>query len=85
MKENSGGGTPFARRPRLGSAREVRREEARLYTEALNGERPAQDAARLANILELIRRSIETDVLEADIAALRAELAQRAAANGARG
>ena len=48
--------TPRLPRVQLDSLERVRREMARLYTEAKHGQRPAQDASRLANILALIGR-----------------------------
>ncbi|MBS0495799.1 MAG: hypothetical protein JSS31_18035 [Proteobacteria bacterium] len=57
-------------RLRLGTAEDVRRELARLYREAKAGQRDVSDSSRLANMLQILARLIETSDLEARIVAL---------------
>jgi hypothetical protein len=76
--------TPPRKRIRLGSARDVRREQARLYVEWRAGKLDSQEMTRAANTLELIRRSIDSDELESGLTALRAELERHEAAAGIR-
>jgi hypothetical protein len=63
------------RRFRLTSCRGVRRELAALYADARLGRVPTADASRLANILDVLRRTLEAGELEARLAALEAERA----------
>jgi hypothetical protein len=50
--------------PRLDSAARVRRELARLYGEARAGTLAVGDASKLANVLQILGRMIETGDLE---------------------
>ena len=50
--------------PRLDSAVRVRRELARLYGEARSGALAVGDASKLANVLQILGRMIETGDLE---------------------
>ena len=56
----------------LNTAFDVRKELQRVYTDARRGDLPTQDAGRLANILNIIRQTIETSDLEARIEQLEA-------------
>ena len=56
----------------LASAGDVARELARLYRQARAGQMEVQDASRLANILQILARVLETSDLEARIEALEA-------------
>jgi len=68
-----------SRRPGpLESLRDVRRELADLYRAARGGELPAQEASRLANVLDILRRAIADDEaagLSERLGRLEAELA----------
>lgn len=70
------GGTPIKAqtkrrtRVRLDSVTDARKEAARIYRAAINGDVKIEDASRLANILALIGRMIEGSDLEARLAAL---------------
>ena len=55
---------------RLESARDVRRELARLYRRSLRGELPAADASKLGSVLNHILTSVRVDELEARLVAL---------------
>jgi hypothetical protein len=57
-------GHPLRRRARLGSLQGVRREMARLYQLALDGELPADQASRMVYMLREIRCAIESETLE---------------------
>jgi hypothetical protein len=64
--EASGAAPPAPRlRLPLATAADVRRELARLYREGKAGQREAADVSRLANILAILGRLIETSDLEA--------------------
>lgn len=69
-------GVPAAPRPRLrlplNTAEDARRELARLYREAKTGGRDVSEASKLANMLAILARMIETGDLEARIEALEA-------------
>lgn len=69
-------GVPAAPRPRLrlplNTADDARRELARLYREAKSGGRDVSEASKLANMLAILARMIETGDLEARIEALEA-------------
>jgi hypothetical protein len=54
----------------LASAEDVRRELARLYRQARAGRLEVGDASRLANVLQILSRSIETSDLETRLTAL---------------
>lgn len=58
--------SPRQRLP-LKSAEDVRRELARLYREARGKRMDVADASRLANILQILGRLIETSDLEARV------------------
>lgn len=51
-------------RLKLATADDVRRELARLYREGRNGQRDVGDVSRLANVLQILSRCIETGDLE---------------------
>ena len=68
----SDGATPPRLRLPLASAGDVARELARLYRQARAGQMEVQDASRLANILQILARVLETSNLEARIEALEA-------------
>lgn len=57
-------------RLKLASAEDVRRELARLYRQARAGRLEVGDASRLANVLQILSRSIETSDLETRLTAL---------------
>lgn len=63
--------TPRLRLP-LATAADVRRELARLYREGKAGQREAADVSRLANILAILGRLIETSDLERRVDRLEA-------------
>lgn len=61
-------GTPPSRlRLKLSTAEDCRRELARLYREARVSQIDVADASRLANILQIMSRLIETSDLEARV------------------
>ena len=64
--------------PRLDSAIRVRRELARLYGEARAGTLAVGDASKLANVLQILGRMIETGDLEVRLE----ELERRAEVKG---
>lgn len=51
-------------RLKLVTAEDVRRELARLYREARSNQLEVSDASRLANVLQILARCIETGDLE---------------------
>lgn len=55
---------PARLRLKLATADDVRRELARLYREGKTGQRDVGDVSRLANVLGILSRAIETGVLE---------------------
>lgn len=57
-------------RIRLSTAADIRRELARLYREARAKRLDPQDATRMAYLLDVLRKAIETDVLRTRIEAL---------------
>lgn len=64
----NGDGPPSPRqRLPLRSAEDVRRELARLYRDARGKRMDVADASRLANILQILGRAIETSDLEARV------------------
>lgn len=75
-ESGAAGGVPAAPRPRLrlplNTADDARRELARLYREAKSGGRDVSEASKLANMLAILARMIETGDLEARIEALEA-------------
>lgn len=64
------GTPPPVRVGRLESARDVRKELARLYRRALRGEVAPSDASKLGSVLNHILTSVRVDELEARIVAL---------------
>ena len=62
--------TPPRLRLKLNSIDDVKAEMARLYREGKAGQRDVQDVSRLANVLALLARMIESGDLERRIAAL---------------
>ncbi|OOG57456.1 hypothetical protein [Polaromonas sp. C04] len=63
---------PVRLRLKLSSAEDVRRELARIYREGKTGARDVSDVSRLANVLQILARCIETGDLERRIEALEA-------------
>lgn len=63
---------PTRMRLPLKTAENVRAELARLYREGKAGKRPVADVSRLANVLQILGRLIETSDLEQRIEALEA-------------
>lgn len=57
-------------RLKLVTADDVRRELARIYREGKAGQRNVPDVSRLANVLQILSRCIETSDLESRIEAL---------------
>jgi hypothetical protein len=64
--------TPPPRLP-LDTMLRVRRELARVYREARAGKLDVADASKLANILQIMGRMIESSDFEARLAALEAK------------
>ena len=64
------GEDPPPRRARLDTMARVRRELARVYREARAGRLDVADASKLANILQVMGRMIETSEVEARLDAL---------------
>ena len=62
---NGLGEDPPPRRARLDTMARVRRELARVYREARAGALDVADASKLANILQIMGRMIETSEVEA--------------------
>ena len=61
-------------RLRLATVRDVRREAARLYTEARNGQLEPHVATRLAYLLQTIAGLIRDGEIEARLSALETQL-----------
>lgn len=57
-------------RLKLSTADDVRRELARIYREGRTGQRHVADVSRLANVLQILNRCIETSDLESRVEAL---------------
>ena len=57
-------------RLKLSTADDVRRELARLYRDGKSGQRDVADVSRLANVLNILSRCIETSDLERRIGEL---------------
>lgn len=68
-------GEPRLRLP-LRSAQDVRRELAKIYRDGKSGRRDVSDVSKLANILQILGRMIETGDWEARIEKLEAEAAK---------
>jgi hypothetical protein len=64
------GEDPPPRRARLDTMARVRRELARVYREARAGGLDVADASKLANILQIMGRMIETSEVETRLDAL---------------
>ena len=62
--------TPPRLRLKLSTATDVTRELARLYRSGKSGEIPVSDVSRLANVLQILGRLIETSDLEQRLEAL---------------
>jgi hypothetical protein len=62
--------SPARLRLRLATADDVRRELARIYREGKAGQRDIADVSRLANVLQILNRCIETSDLERRVADL---------------
>jgi len=58
---------PARLRLKLSTADDVRRELARIYREGKSGQRDVGDVSRLANVLMILNRCIESGDLEARI------------------
>lgn len=70
--------TPRTRRKvRLSNLADVRREFARLYRDAVNGEIDAKQARSLASVLYMLRSSFVADEMDQRMEALEAELKRR--------
>lgn len=61
---------PRRLRLKLATVSDVRREAARLYREGRSGQRPVADVSRLANVLQVIGKLIETGDFESRLLAL---------------
>ena len=70
---------------RLDTLPRVRRELARIYTQAREGERNVADASKLAHMLSLLGRLIEGAELEERIAKVEAALGGGKPATGRAG
>jgi len=66
-------GNRIPRTPRLSSTREVVRELARLYREGKHKHRDVGDVSRLANVLQILSKLMETGDLEQRIERLEQE------------
>lgn len=79
--DNTGddGQTPRRLRLPLSTAEDVTRELARLYREGKAGQRDVGDVSKLANVLALLARLIETSDLEKRLERLEAEHRRNAA------
>ena len=60
-------------RLKLATSQDVCRELARLYREGKAGQREVTDVSRLANVLQILGRLIETSDLEKRLEALEAQ------------
>jgi hypothetical protein len=69
-------GLPPRLRLRLNTAEDVRKEIARLYREGKAGARDVSDVSRLANVLAVLGRMIETSDLEQRIELLETKNAK---------
>ncbi|WP_250482081.1 hypothetical protein [Caballeronia sp. NCTM5] len=72
MTAKTAGDTPRKKQIRLRNAKDVRRELARLYNETRAGTIETHEATKLAHVLEILRRAIETDDIETRLAELEA-------------
>ena len=72
--DNGLGEDPPPPRARLDTMARVRRELARVYREARAGTLDVADASKLANILQIMGRMIETSEVEARLDALERRL-----------
>ena len=80
LSDRTESGTSRPRRIRgLDTAADVKRECASLCRAGRRGDIPAQDASRLANVLNLLLRVIEGADLEKRMAAIEQRLAERQA------
>src|SRR3954462_15546799 len=70
LGDNGLAGAPPPRRARLDTMARVRRELARVYREARAGRLDVADASKLANILQIMGRMIETTEVETRLDAL---------------
>jgi hypothetical protein len=68
---------PRKRKVRLADLADVRREFARLYRDAVNGEIDAKQARMLASVLYMLRAAFVADEVERRIEALEAEWKKR--------
>ena len=57
-------GKPPRIRLKLATAEDVKRELGRIYRQARTGEMDVQDVSRMANVLQIMSRLIETAELE---------------------
>ncbi len=67
------GQPPGRLRLKLNTAEDVRRELGRIYREGKAGTRCVSDVSRLANVLQILNRCIESGDLELRIERLEAE------------
>jgi len=63
----------------LNSASAIARELARVYRDARTGRLPTTDATKLAHVLDVLRRCLETSDLEQRLSAVEASLAGKGA------
>jgi hypothetical protein len=66
-------GTSPTRVGKLDTARDVRKELARLYRSGRRGDLPASDCSRLASVLGLVLKSLEVHELEERVTRLENE------------
>ena len=66
--------TPPRLRLKLSTAADVRRELGRIYRDGKSGVREVTDVSRLAIVLQILGRCIETSSLESRIEHLEAQL-----------
>ena len=62
---------------RINNSRDLTRELNSVYRDMRVGVLPTQDASRMANALDVLRRVLETGALEERLARLEAELLAR--------
>lgn len=68
--ESNGEAAPPRMRLSLATADDVRRELARIYRDGKSGQRDVSEVSKLANVLQILSRCIETGDLETRIKAL---------------
>jgi hypothetical protein len=68
---------PAPRRDRLASLAEIRREMAKVYRQMRSGKVKTQDGTRLAYVLSMIGKLIESSDLQQRLETIEAKLARR--------